>query len=123
MENAWHSSSICHHLITAATCLSVQTLPEQSDPEFFEMVEYFFHRGCQLVEPHLVDTMRSRAPRDDKAKKVRGILQMMEPCHHVIEICFPLKKDDGSFEMITGYRSQHSQHRVPTKGGESARGG
>ncbi|XP_043245861.1 glutamate dehydrogenase, mitochondrial-like isoform X2 [Amphibalanus amphitrite] len=93
------------------------TIPDQADPEFFEMVEYFFHRGCQLVEPHLVDTMRSRAPRDDKAKKVRGILQMMEPCHHVIEICFPLKKDDGSFEMITGYRSQHSQHRVPTKGG------
>ena len=104
------------------TSVVPQSIPEQADPEFFEMVEYFFHRGCQLVEPHLVDTMKSRASRDDKAKKVRGILQMMEPCHHVIEICFPLKKDDGSFEMITGYRSQHSQHRVPTKGGKSGSG-
>jgi len=93
------------------------TIPEQEDPEFFEMVEFFFHRGCQLVEQSLVDTMKSRIPREAKEQKVRGILQMMEPCHHVLEICFPLKKDDGSFEMITGYRSQHSQHRVPTKGG------
>lgn len=92
-------------------------MPEQENPRFFEMVEYFFHRACQLVEPSLVDTMRSRISRDAKEQKVRGILNMIQPCHHVLELCFPIKRDDGTFEMITGYRSQHSQHRLPTKGG------
>lgn len=29
----------------------------------------------------------------------------------------PLVRDDGSLEMITGYRCQHHNHRLPTKGG------
>merc|ERR1712240_261539 len=41
----------------------------------------------------------------------------MGPCAHVLEVNFPLQKDDGSFEMINGYRSQHSHHRSPCKGG------
>ena len=35
----------------------------------------------------------------------------------MLEVNFPLQKDDGSFEMITGYRAQHSHHRTPCKGG------
>jgi glutamate dehydrogenase (NAD(P)+) len=30
---------------------------------------------------------------------------------------FPLKRDDGSIEVINGWRAQHSTHRLPTKGG------
>ena len=36
---------------------------------------------------------------------------------HVLEVNFPLQKDDGSIEMIQGYRAQHSHHRTPCKGG------
>merc|ERR1719479_872574 len=42
---------------------------------------------------------------------------MIEPCSHVLKINFPLLRDNGSFEMITGYRAQHSHHRTPCKGG------
>lgn len=55
---------------------------------------------------------------EQKKEKAKGIMRMLEPCHHVLEVAFPLKRDNGKYEMITGYRAQHSNHRTPTKGGE-----
>jgi glutamate dehydrogenase (NAD(P)+) len=94
-------------------------IPEAEDPGFFEMVEYFFHKSCVLIEDRLVDTTMKgiRASREDKMKKAHGILKIIEPCAHVLEVNFPLLRDDGEYEMITGYRAQHSHHRTPCKGG------
>jgi len=94
-------------------------IPEAEDPGFFEMVEYFFHKSCVLIEDRLVDVnMKSiRATREEKMKKAHGILKIIEPCAHVLEVNFPLLRDDGAYEMITGYRAQHSHHRTPCKGG------
>jgi len=94
-------------------------IPEAEDPGFFEMVEYFFHKSCVLIEDRLVDVnMKNiRASREDKMKKAHGILKIIEPCAHVLEVNFPLLRDDGTYEMITGYRAQHSHHRTPCKGG------
>jgi len=94
-------------------------VPTAEDPGFFEMVEYFFHKACVLVEDTLIDEhmKNQRIPRDVKVKKCRGILQLIEPCAHVLEVNFPLQRDTGDFEMITGYRAQHSHHRNPCKGG------
>ncbi len=96
----------------------LKDMPEQANPSFFEMVEYFFHRGWQVVEEKLVDEMPGKQSRDKKIAKVQGTLNIIRPCHHLIEINFPLKRDDGSLEMIQGFRAQHSQHRTPCKGGE-----
>jgi len=92
-------------------------IPDAEDPSFFEMVEYYFHRGCVMVEDTLIEEMKDRISLQDKRNRTSGILKIMEPCHHVLEVAFPLKKDDGSFEMIQGWRAQHSLHRTPTKGG------
>lgn len=79
-------------------------------------------KGClsppQIVEDQLIEEMKDRISLEEKRKKTKGILKILEPCHHVLEVCFPLKRDDGNFEMISGFRSQHSLHRTPTKGGE-----
>ena len=89
-------------------------------PRFFDMVEYFFHRACQIVEDKLVEDMRySRTSVEERKKNVKGILRMMEGCDKIIEINFPLRRDSGDYEMITGYRAQHSNHRTPCKGGNS----
>lgn len=82
-------------------------------------VEYFFHRGCQVVEDSLVENMKERSTLEEKRNKVRGILSLMQACDHIIEITFPLRRDNGVYENITGYRAQHSSHRTPTKGGKS----
>ncbi|KAG7165847.1 Glutamate dehydrogenase-like 2 [Homarus americanus] len=96
----------------------LQYIPDAEEPSFFEMVEYFFHRGCQVVEDQLVEEMKDRITLEEKRNKTKGILKIMEPCHHVLEVAFPVKRDDGTYEMISGYRAQHSLHRTPTKGGE-----
>merc|ERR1712131_435816 len=97
----------------------LKDIPTAADPGFFEMVEYFFHKATVLAEDNLIDEeMKSvRATKEEKTKKAHGILKVIEPCAHVLEVNFPLQRDDGSFEMINGYRSQHSHHRSPCKGG------
>lgn len=81
------------------------------------MVEYFFHRGCQIAEDKLVEDMKG-GTLDERKKKVKGILMLMQGCDHIIEISFPLRRDSGDYEMITGFRAQHCTHRTPTKGGK-----
>lgn len=94
-------------------------MPDDANPRFFDMVEYFFHRACQIAEDKLVDDIgkRSRMSIEERKKKVKGILMLMEPCDHILETTFPLRRDSGDYEMITGYRAQHSTHRIPCKGG------
>lgn len=91
------------------------------DPKFFDMVEYFFHRACQIAEDKLVEDLGkgSKLTVEDRKKKVKGILMLMQNCDHILEISFPLRRDSGDYEMIQGYRAQHSTHRTPCKGGKS----
>lgn len=95
----------------------LKDMPTAKNPKFFDMVEYFFHKACQTVEDKLVEEMREKMTVEEKRKKVTGILSLMQPCDSVIEFRFPLRRDSGDYEMIRGFRAQHSTHRTPTKGG------
>jgi len=97
----------------------LKDVPEAEDPGFFESVEYFFHKACVLAEDSLIDENMKplRISREEKVKKAHGILKIIEPCAHVLEVSFPVQRDDGTYEMITGFRAQHSHHRSPCKGG------
>ncbi len=57
----------------------------------------------------------------DKAAKFTkwdlGILRQIKECNAVYQMRFPLKRDDGSIEVIEAYRVQHSHHKTPCKGG------
>jgi glutamate dehydrogenase (NAD(P)+) len=44
-------------------------------------------------------------------------LHIFKNVRNILRVSFPIRRDDGSIESITGYRSQHSLHRVPCKGG------
>mgnify|MGYP000713443984 CR=1 FL=1 len=46
-----------------------------------------------------------------------GLLAQIKACNSIFRMSFPIKKDDGSIEVINGWRAQHSVHRLPTKGG------
>ena len=46
-----------------------------------------------------------------------GLLEQIKVCNHVYHITFPLRRDDGSIEVIRGWRVEHSHHKTPTKGG------
>ena len=57
----------------------------------------------------------------DKAAKFTkwdlGILEQIKACNSVYQMRFPVKRDDGSIEVVEAYRVQHSHHKAPCKGG------
>ena len=46
-----------------------------------------------------------------------GLLAQVKACNAVYHMSFPIRRDDGSIEVLHGWRAQHSQHRLPGKGG------
>lgn len=100
----------------------LKDMPQNANPRFFDMVEYFFHRACVLVEDKLVEDLAkvkgSRLNLDQRKAKVKGILTLMEQCDQILEVAFPIRRDNGEYQIITGYRAQHSTHRTPCKGGK-----
>ncbi len=47
----------------------------------------------------------------------QGLLDQIKICNNVYHVTFPLERDDGSIEVIHGWRVEHSHHKLPTKGG------
>jgi glutamate dehydrogenase (NAD(P)+) len=47
----------------------------------------------------------------------KGLLEQIKVCNQVYQITFPLRRDDGSIQVIKGWRVEHSHHKLPTKGG------
>lgn len=70
-----------------------------SNFKFFEQVNKAFDKAAQYS-------------RFDK-----GLLNQIKICNTVYHVTFPLKRDDGSIEVIKGWRVEHSHHKLPTKGG------
>lgn len=70
-----------------------------SNNGFFAQVNASFDRAAALMqfEPGLIDQFRA--------------------CDGVYHISFPTRRDDGTVEVIHGWRAEHSHHRMPTKGG------
>ena len=68
------------------------------EPSFYETVNIYFERAAALT----------RYP--------RGLLDQIKICNSVYAFQFPLRRGDR-YEVIAGWRVQHSHHRLPTKGG------
>jgi glutamate dehydrogenase (NAD(P)+) len=71
----------------------------QQPYSFFENVEKSFDKAAKFTK---WDT---------------GILEQIKACNSVYRMRFPIKRDNGSIEVMEAYRVQHSQHRTPCKGG------
>ena len=87
------------------------------EPGFHQMVDTFFDRASDMLYDHLVDEIKGKSTLEEKKQRVNGILSMIKPCNDVLAVTFPIKRDSGEFEIIQGWRAQHSQHRTPCKGG------
>jgi glutamate dehydrogenase (NAD(P)+) len=46
-----------------------------------------------------------------------GLLDQIRQCNSVYRFDFPLRRADGSVEVIRGWRVEHSHHKTPVKGG------
>src|SRR5690606_19381111 len=46
-----------------------------------------------------------------------GLVELIKECNSVYEFKFALRDDQGNYQVLTGYRVQHSHHKLPAKGG------
>jgi glutamate dehydrogenase (NAD(P)+) len=69
-----------------------------SEISFLDSVNKMFDVGIETV-----------GVSKDVASQIRG-------CNNVVQIRFPVRMN-GSFEVFTGWRAVHSEHRLPVKGG------
>lgn len=67
--------------------------------QFFQSVEKSFDKAAKFTKWDL------------------GILEQIKACNSVYRMRFPIKRDNGTIEVIEAYRVQHSQHKSPCKGG------
>lgn len=47
----------------------------------------------------------------------QGLIDQIKACNSVYQFNFPLRRDNGDYEVIEGFRVQHSHHKLPVKGG------
>ena len=45
------------------------------------------------------------------------LIDQIKQCNSIYSFNFPLRNNDGTTEVLTGYRVQHSHHKLPVKGG------
>ncbi|EDV42493.1 uncharacterized protein Dana_GF18014 [Drosophila ananassae] len=115
----------------ARSCVSMITrsehqMPEylkkvetDTDPEFSSMVLYYYHKAAQAMEPELIKSMDKYThmkPEERKAR-VSAILNLIGSVSTSVEVNFPIIRQDGNYEIVTGYRAHHVRHRLPLKGG------
>ncbi len=46
-----------------------------------------------------------------------SLLAQIRECNFVCRFSFPVERDNGSIEVIHAWRAEHSNHKLPTKGG------
>ena len=94
--------------------LSVKTIPmkrmlsntgkqmsgsKTNEPNFLQSVEMFFDKAAAM------------------SKIDEATLAHMKATDSVLGVTFPIEREDGSFDIIKGWRAQHSKHKMPVKGG------
>ncbi len=72
---------------------------KQNNLSFFQSVTSFFDKAAELTD------------------HPKGLLDQIKYCDSCYWFKFPLRNDDGSIEMIQGFRVEHSHHKLPVKGG------
>ncbi|KAJ1740268.1 NADP-dependent glutamate dehydrogenase [Coemansia sp. RSA 1821] len=93
MRSGFLTSGI-RSLSTSATNVAT----EEHEPKFLKAVEQYFDRAAKY---------------SDASEET---LKHIKSTDSVLSVTFPVEKN-GKVVMIRGYRSQHSRHRLPCKGG------
>ena len=53
----------------------------------------------------------------DKLNLDQGMREILSNCKRELTVHFPVRLDDGTIKVFTGYRIEHNMARGPAKGG------
>ncbi|KAI5058946.1 hypothetical protein GOP47_0025265 [Adiantum capillus-veneris] len=102
----WRASSITGRRRSASWCGVISHARFNSsfslaagEASFLEAVDIYFDKAAKL------------------AASTPDILNQIKACNNLLKLQFPLKRLDGTVQLIEAYRAQHSHHRLPVKGG------
>ncbi|SAM00442.1 hypothetical protein [Absidia glauca] len=86
-------------LLRSMTTSATQVACESHEPTFLQSVESYYDQAAKIsnVNP--------------------GTLSHLRAVDSLLRVTFPIELGDGKYEVIEGYRAQHSRHRLPVKGG------
>uniref|UniRef100_A0A5S6QXK7 glutamate dehydrogenase [NAD(P)(+)] n=1 Tax=Trichuris muris TaxID=70415 RepID=A0A5S6QXK7_TRIMR len=92
-------------------------MDEQNDPSYFKMINYYCNRGRDAIENKLIEGSTEKVSTEEKRRKIHGILRNIQVPNKVLHVSFPIRRDNGEFEIVEAWRCQHSEHKTPCKGG------
>jgi len=81
-----------------------RTFEPQEELDFLDRTRLEFERAIQFLDAN-VKTVE------------KGVVEFLERPFRQLTVKFPVRMDDGSIKVFTGYRVQHSRLFEPTKGG------
>ncbi|XP_067928657.1 glutamate dehydrogenase, mitochondrial-like [Watersipora subatra] len=125
-NDAWHrlikaglprNPFLLNHNSSRNASSSQSEVEVDSGKRFLQQVNKFFDKAADVSHDRLISSLKGKMTADEKEQKVRGLLKQIKNGNNVIELTFPIKKDNGELEIIHAWRAQHSHHRTPCKGG------
>jgi len=117
----------------STTARAASAAAGKDNPKFYSMVLEFTEESADILENKLLQENEVQLGRssqvmkdqyeamkrsvEQRRKTIQGIFDFMLPCKSILETNFRVRMDDDSHKVFSGYRAQHSHHRLPTKGG------
>ncbi len=76
------------------------------------------HREADVIQAPFFEQVNRHFDRAAaRTRHTAGLLTQIRACNGVYHFTFPLRRDDGSIEVLHAWRAEHSQHKLPVKGG------
>ncbi|KAF2902449.1 hypothetical protein ILUMI_03737 [Ignelater luminosus] len=69
---------------------------------------WFVHNALRVIYHEIITELKAKGHNINEAiKKINSIINIIEPCNHFIDVQFPVKMEDGQYEIFRGFRAEH----------------
>nr|CAI5851353.1 unnamed protein product [Callosobruchus analis] len=78
----------------------------------FDSTNWFLHRAFEVIFPSLKKTLKyektCESLTDDQIHdRLENLVQVLDQCNSIIDVRYPIKRDNGKYEIIRGFRAHY----------------
>lgn len=78
----------------------------------YDSTNWFLHRAYEVIFPKLKADLAKleiykNISDNEAVEKVEEVIKILDQCNSILDVRFPVKRDNGSYEMIRGFRAHH----------------